>query len=106
LDDLWEEEHETELNFVDVSQGSKVLISTRVKGLLGGGHRVEVGLPSAADSARMLLAAAGAGDARPTELMGVGEIVDLCGRLRRGNFVILPPIIVYMENPYRHNKLQ
>jgi hypothetical protein len=26
------------------------------------------------------------------------------GRLRRGNFVILPPILVYMENPYMKNK--
>ena len=33
LDDLWEEAHESPLNFVDVSAGSKVLISTRVQGL-------------------------------------------------------------------------
>jgi hypothetical protein len=80
LDDLWEEDHELELNFVDVSVGSKVLISTRMKVLLDGGHQVEVGLPSPSDSARMLLAAAGVGhmDEQPT---GVHEIVDLCGRL-------------------------
>ena len=60
--------------------GSKVLISTRVKGLLSGGHQVEVGLPSPSDSARMLLAAA---DAKDTAVhpAGVSEIVDLCGRL-------------------------
>jgi hypothetical protein len=59
LDDLWEAEHEHELSFVDVSAGSKVLISTRVSALLEGGHQVEVGLPSPFDSSRMLLAAAG-----------------------------------------------
>ena len=80
LDDLWEAEHELELNFVDVSAGSKVLISTRVKGLLEGGHQVEVGLPSPADSARMLLSAADAQDASD-EPAGMREIVDLCGRL-------------------------
>eukprot|EP01051_Picozoa_sp_SAG22_P004184 SAG22_NODE_218_length_14885_cov_24.733699_5_plen_1447_part_00 len=80
LDDIWEEAAETELNFADVSAGSKVLISTRMKALLAGGHQVEVGLPSPADSARMLLAAADAesGNGEPT---GVHEIVDLCGRL-------------------------
>ena len=78
LDDLWEEQHETELNFVDVSAGSKVLISTRMKGLLAGGHQVEVGLPSVADSVRMLLAVAGVDAGEPT---GVREVVGLCGRL-------------------------
>ena len=80
LDDLWEEQHEVDLNFADVSAGSKVLISTRMKALLDGGHQVEVGLPSPSDSARMLLAAAGADDSgrHPS---GVSEIVDLCGRL-------------------------
>ena len=46
LDDLWEEQPEAELNFVDIDAGSKVLISTRMKGLLAGAHAVEVGLPS------------------------------------------------------------
>ena len=74
-----EEQHELELNFADVSAGSKVLISTRMKALLRGGHQVEVGLPSTSDSARMLLSAA---DAEvTTEPQGVREIVDLCGHL-------------------------
>eukprot|EP01046_Picozoa_sp_COSAG06_P022821 COSAG06_NODE_1787_length_8398_cov_5.335944_7_plen_595_part_00 len=80
LDDLWEEEHELELNFVDESEGSKVLISTRMKALLDGGHMVEVGLPSPADSARMLLAAADA-DLSGMQPRGVREIIDMCGRL-------------------------
>jgi hypothetical protein len=80
LDDLWEAEHEQELNLVDVSAGSKVLISTRMKALLDGGHRVEVGLPSASDSALLLLSAADA-DISSTQPSGVSEIVDLCGRL-------------------------
>jgi len=82
LDDLWEEVHETELNFADVSAGSKVLISTRVKGLLAGAHQVEVCLPSASDSSRMLLTAADvADDEHGSPPKGVEEIVDLCGRL-------------------------
>ena len=80
LDDLWEEEHELELNFADVSAGSKVLISTRMKALLTRGHQVEVGLPSPSDSARMLLSAADA-DTSGRQPTGVSDIVDLCGRL-------------------------
>ena len=81
LDDLWEEEHELELNFVDVSAGSKILISTRMKALLDGGHQVEVGLPPPADSARIILSAAGVDDLLSSEPRGVREIVGLCGRL-------------------------
>ena len=49
IDDIWEDKHETELNFVDVVAGSNVLMSTRIKALLDGGHQVEVGLPSSSD---------------------------------------------------------
>eukprot|EP01044_Picomonas_judraskeda_P022331 COSAG03_NODE_5523_length_1229_cov_1.151327_1_plen_389_part_10 len=81
LDDLWEEQHESELNLVDESAGSKVLISTRMRVLLDGGHQVEVGLPSPSDSARMLLAAADADTSDGRQPRGVDEVVDLCGRL-------------------------
>eukprot|EP01046_Picozoa_sp_COSAG06_P014490 COSAG06_NODE_900_length_11658_cov_9.850852_4_plen_1819_part_00 len=80
LDDLWEAEHELDLNFVDASAGSKVLISSRAQALLDGGHQVEVGLPSPSDSARMLLAAAGT-DSAGRQPHGVREVVGLCGRL-------------------------
>ena len=78
LDDLWEAEHESELNFVDVRAGSKVLISTRMQGLLDGGHQVEVGLPSLSDSARMLLRASGVDNTAAAHPAGVSEIVNLC----------------------------
>ena len=39
LDDLWEAAHEGELQFVDEAAGGKVLISSRVRGLLGWGGR-------------------------------------------------------------------
>lgn len=83
LDDLWEEEHEKELNWADESAGSKVLISTRVKGLLEGAHQVEVGLPSPSDASRMLLSAAGVQTPGITHdhPAGINEIVQLCGRL-------------------------
>ena len=81
LDDLWEMDHEPELNWVDVSAGSKVLISTRIERLLAGAHKVEVGLPSLPDSGRILLSTAGVLQGGAREPAGVAEIVSLCGRL-------------------------
>eukprot|EP01046_Picozoa_sp_COSAG06_P021451 COSAG06_NODE_1614_length_8932_cov_4.428507_1_plen_1634_part_10 len=80
LDDLWEEEHSTQLNFVDESCGSRVLISTRIRHLLADAFAVEIGKPSMDDSISILKAAAeldGTSDA-PSE---AAEIVELCGRL-------------------------
>ena len=60
LDDLWEAAHEGELHFVDEAAGGKVLISSRVRGLLAGADVVDIGLPSEDEAVEMLLAAAGA----------------------------------------------
>ena len=60
LDDLWEQEHEGGLQFVDEAAGGKVLISSRVRGLLAGADIVDIGLPSEDEAVEMLLAAAGA----------------------------------------------
>ena len=80
LDDLWEEEHQTPLNFVDASCGSRVLISTRIRHLLSDAFSVEIGRPSVEDSISILMGAAelsDTGDA-PAE---AHEIIQLCGRL-------------------------
>ena len=58
LDDVWEPQHELVLNTIDTSTASKVLITTRIKGL-GGASQVELGLPSVEDSVQLLLASAG-----------------------------------------------
>ena len=57
LDDLWEEEHAPQLNFVDESCGSRVLISTRIRHLLADAFAVEIGKPSMDDSISILMAA-------------------------------------------------
>ena len=80
LDDLWEEAHAPQLNFVDASCGSRVLISTRIRHLLSDAFSVEIGKPSVDDSISILMAAAELGDTgdAPAE---AAEIVELCGRL-------------------------
>ena len=75
----WEEEHEAALSFVDASTPSKILITTRIRGL-GGANQLELGLPSEEESIQLLLASAGLAhlDLVPTE---AAEVVQICGRL-------------------------
>lgn len=83
LDDLWAAEHESALNLVDVTAGSRVLISTRVNALLSNAHQLELGLPSDSEAARMVLSSAGEEDVSTGDgkIVGLPEIVNLCGRL-------------------------
>ena len=60
LDDVWDASHVAELNFIDDTTSSKVLLSTRVLSVLGAGcDAVEIGRPSTEEAVQMLLHAAG-----------------------------------------------
>jgi hypothetical protein len=80
LDDLWETEHEDRLNFIDPATQSRVLISTRVRGLLTGAAAIEVNAPSEEDAISIVMAAAQMprGASPPS---AAREIVKQCGRL-------------------------
>eukprot|EP01045_Picozoa_sp_COSAG04_P015045 COSAG04_NODE_1165_length_7994_cov_50.104370_3_plen_574_part_00 len=80
LDDLWESEHEELLNFIDDTTRSKVLVSSRVRGVLEGAEIVDVGLPTEEEAVQMLLAVAGLplDAAAPPE---AHEVCKFCDRL-------------------------
>eukprot|EP01047_Picozoa_sp_COSAG01_P042920 COSAG01_NODE_3777_length_5704_cov_34.622658_2_plen_714_part_00 len=75
LDDIWDASHEKLLNFIDEDCGAKVLLSSRVRGVLAGSNSksskdlddearitesiIDIGLPSEDDATKMLLATAG-----------------------------------------------
>jgi hypothetical protein len=61
---------------VDGGTASKVLVSSRVRGLLAGSEIVDVGLPNEAEAIEMLLSAAGqpAGAAAPLEARAVVQV--------------------------------
>jgi hypothetical protein len=80
LDDLWELEHEAALAFVDPETDSRVLISTRVRGLLAGASAVELQAPSVAESVAILLAAAEY-PAQQQPPPQVDEVVRHCNQL-------------------------
>jgi hypothetical protein len=79
LDDLWEAQHEKWVNFVDTTL-SRVVISTRVRGLLANSARIAINAPSEEDAIKIVMAAANmpAGSRPPR---AAAEIVRQCGRL-------------------------
>jgi hypothetical protein len=80
LDDLWEEDHESQLNFIDSDTNSRVIISTRVRGLLQGGSLVDLERPDDAAAISILMTAAEmpTGVKPPTEAL---VIIEMCDRL-------------------------
>jgi hypothetical protein len=78
--DLWDDAHETYLNFVDPSTASRVVISTRVRGLLRGAASVELKPPTEAGAIKILMNAAELPEhmAPPRE---ASTVIDMCDRL-------------------------
>ena len=79
LDDLWTAEHEDYFNFIDPESQSRIMISTRVRGILTDAAAGEVGVPSEEEAINILMAAADMTDSPiPT---AASEICRICGRL-------------------------
>jgi hypothetical protein len=86
LDDVWEPWHESLLNFIDVETKSKVLLSSRLRGIILDGLAdqqtttiVDIKLPTEDDAIKMLLSTGGVQhQSVPAEAY---ELVKLCKRL-------------------------
>ena len=85
LDDVWDPKHEKPLNCIDPDNASRLLVTTRIRGLLKHASEVDVGVLSAEEALKLLVASAemtdedieeGSDDQRIAK-----EIVELCGRL-------------------------
>lgn len=82
LDDCWEKQHADRLVFIDDTTGSKVLISSRVRGALEGGTVMDVGLPSDIDAVKILLNEAGLDGIRPEDAPSEAmAVVKFCNNL-------------------------
>ena len=83
LDDLWDSKHEQQLNFIDDTNESKVLISSRVRGVLEGAEILDIGLPTEDEAVEMLLSVASLplGPSLPGEAL---EVVRFCDCLPLG----------------------
>lgn len=77
---MWDEAHEEHLSFIDTDTASRVVISTRVKGILKGASAVQLQTPSDEDAAKILMTAAEmpAGMAPPSVAY---QVIEMCNRL-------------------------
>ena len=54
LDDVWDAKYEKALNVIDADTPSKLMVTTRIRGLIKGGREVAIGTLSKADALRLL----------------------------------------------------
>jgi hypothetical protein len=79
LDDVWDSAIEKSLSFLDESTNSRMLISTRIRGLVAGAREIQVQLLSNQEAVSMLCAMAELDAATvPSSVM---SIIRLCGNL-------------------------
>ena len=85
LDDVWDAAHEKLLNCVNSDNASRILVTTRIRGLLKNSAEVDVGVLSGQESLQLLLSSADmdVGDVEEDsdEYRIAMEIVELCGKL-------------------------
>ena len=83
LDDVWEARHEKSLNCIDNNTSSKLLITTRIRGILNNASEVALGVLPPDDALQLLLSSAGiaAIDEGSEERGRAVEVTEFCGRL-------------------------
>ena len=83
LDDVWDDAHPAWFIFLDESTKSRVLMSSRVRGVLDTAETdiVNIGLPSEADSCSILMGSAGLDPNSTTPPTGATQIIAMCKRL-------------------------
>ena len=78
LDDVWDSAHERLLNCIDVKTMSKVLVTTRVRGLLEDCEEIALGLLSLDEAVDLLLRTGGVQINAETH-KAAKQIAELCG---------------------------
>ena len=86
----WEPQFERALNVIDPDTSSKLMVTTRIRGLIQGGSEVAIGTLSQHDALKLLAATAQVDEYVPQEVGGTEdddqyhmacEVVELCGCL-------------------------
>ena len=78
-DDMWDSVHEKAFACIDDTTPSKILVTTRIKGILSHGTEVELKLLSVTESVELLASVAEIDSSQIPPVML--EIAQLCGRL-------------------------
>jgi|MDSY01.2.fsa_nt_gb hypothetical protein len=85
LDDVWDPTHEKPLNCINSDNASRLLVTTRIRGLLKNSAEVDVGVLSEGEALKLLISSAemdeGDVEEGSEEERIAKDIVELCGRL-------------------------
>ena len=84
LDDVWDPKHEKPLNCIDPDNSSRILVTTRIRGLLKNATEIDVGVLSQPEALKLLLSSADVDDELEegsSEYLAAIEMVELCGGL-------------------------
>ena len=83
LDDVWNPSHEKPLNCIDTATSSRLLVTTRIRGLMKNAQEISMGILSDDEALAMLLkyAKVEALEKSSTEYARAVEVVSLCGKL-------------------------
>ena len=83
LDDVWDKEHEKTLNCIDSDSTSKLLVTTRIRGLIQGCEEVSLNLLSPGESVDLLLRTALVKDADEAAKAAAGISISRAPPTRR-----------------------
>ena len=83
LDDVWHLKHEKQLSCIDSSSASKLLVTTRIRGLLqaSGCTEVSLNLLAPGEAADLLLRTGRVQDVNEAASAAAAEVAELCGNL-------------------------
>jgi hypothetical protein len=100
LDDVWDKVHEKVLNCVDQDSASRLLVTTRIRGLLQGCDEVSLNLLSPSESIDLLLRAGEIDNADEGAKAAGAQICELCGNLPLYLSICGGVILGYDDEPY------
>jgi hypothetical protein len=81
LDDVWDSKHERSLNCIDPNSPSKVLVTTRIRGLLEGCNEMSLNLLTTDEAVDLLLRTGQIKNADDAATAAAAQIASLCGNL-------------------------
>jgi len=81
LDDVWDSKHERSLNCIDPNSPSKVLVTTRIRGLLEGCNEMSLNLLTTDEAVDLLLRTGHIKNADDAATAAAAQIASLCGNL-------------------------
>lgn len=99
LDDVWNLDVEKKMSFIDENTPSRMLISTRIRGLIKSAKEVQISLLTNSEAIQMLtlMAELDTNETIPSEVMPIVQLCGVCFTPRLWNLVL---IVLHVQATY------